>query len=267
MNIPKYIEQYRKDLQFRNYASNTIENYASQVLIFLKEMNSSFTEPAKINEENIKSWLMKSKSINGIKHRLSALKLFYKLTIKQPMKFKHIQYPKSEKKLPRVVDKDFLIEKIKAIQNLKHKAIIMLAFSTGMRVSEVCNLLISDIDSKRMIITIRQSKGRKDRIVPLSENVLKILREYYTAHKPKEYLFNGQFEPRYSERSCNQIVKKYISDDFHFHMLRHSSATSLLEAGTDLRIIQKILGHSSTKTTEIYTHVSTNLLHKVQLPI
>jgi site-specific recombinase XerD len=159
------------------------------------------------------------------------------------------------------------LDSINKIQNKKHKAIIALAYSTGMRVSEVCNLLISDIDSKRMIITIRQSKGKKDRIVALTSKVLEILRIYFKDYKPKEFLFNGQFEPQYSHRSCNEIVKKYLGKDYHFHLLRHSNATALLEAGTDLRIIQKHLGHASSKTTEIYTHVSTNLLHAMALPI
>ena len=143
----------------------------------------------------------------------------------------------------------------------------MLAYSTGMRVSEICNLLIADIDSKRMIITIRQGKGRKDRIVPLSENVLKVLRQYFVEYRPEKYLFNGQFGLKYSHRSCNEIVKKYIGKDYHFHNLRHSNATALLESGTDLRVIQKLLGHSSSKTSEIYTHVSTNVISKVNTPI
>jgi integrase/recombinase XerD len=267
MNIPKHLDLYRKDLELKNYSKNTIENYCSQVYCFLKSMNEKFTEPSKINEQSIKEWLLESNSINGRKHRICAVKLFYSLTVKQPMKFRYIEYPKSEKKLPRVIDKEFLITKINSIQNIKHKAILMLAFSTGMRVSEVCNLMIKDVDSKRMIITIRQSKGRKDRLVPLSEKVLETLRLYFIAYRPKEYLFNGQFDLKYSHRSCNELVKKYIGAEFHFHLLRHSSATSLLESGTDLRIIQKILGHSSSKTTEIYTHVSTNVLSKVNLPI
>ena len=150
-------------------------------------------------------------------HAISALKLFYTKTIKQPLKFKHIEYPRSEKKLPQIIEKEYLLDQIAKIQNKKHKAIISLAYSTGMRVSEVCNLLISDIDSKRMIITIRQSKGRKDRIVALSEKILEILREYFKEYKPKEYLFNGQFELKYSHRSCNQIVKQYLGKEYHFH--------------------------------------------------
>lgn len=258
---------YSEDLKLKNYSSNTIENYKSQVAAFLKYFNNVATKPSEISEKQIKQWLLLANSINGRKHRISAVKLFYKLTGKQPLKFKHIEYPRSEKKLPQIIEKQFLLDKIGKIENKKHKAIIALAYSTGMRVSEVCNLMISDIDSKRMIITIRQSKGKKDRIVALSEKILEILREYFKEYKPKEYLFNGQFDLRYSERSCNQIVKKYLGNDYHFHLLRHSNATALLEAGTDLRIIQKHLGHASSKTTEIYTHVSTATLQNMALPI
>lgn len=267
MNIPKYVEMYRNDLKFKNYSDNTIKNYSFQVELFLKKHQDSFTEPAKINEQSIKEYLMQLKTRNSICHALSALKLFYQKTIKQPMKFKYIEYPRTEKKLPRVIDKNFLLEQISKIKNSKHKAIISLAYSTGMRVSEVCALKIADIDSKRMIITIRQSKGKKDRIVALSEKVLEILRIYFIEHKPKEFLFNGQFDLQYSATSCNQIVKQYLGKEFHFHLLRHSNATALLEAGTDLRIIQKHLGHSSSKTTEIYTHVSTAVLQNMALPI
>jgi site-specific recombinase XerD len=258
---------YSDDLKLKNYSSNTIENYKSQVGLFLKHFDKVATKPSEISEKQIKEWLLMANSINGRKHRISAVKLFYKLTGKQPLKFRHIEYPRSEKKLPQIIDKTYLLESINKIQNKKHKAIIALAYSTGMRVSEVCNLLIADIDSKRMIITIRQSKGKKDRIVALSSKILEILREYFKEYKPKTYLFNGQFGDQYSHTSCNQIVKQYLGKEFHFHQLRHSNATALLEAGTDLRIIQKHLGHASSKTTEIYTHVSTNLLQSMALPI
>lgn len=267
MNIPKYIDLYRNELKLKNYSDNTIKNYTFQVKYFLKQHQNQFTEPAKINETTIKKWLLQFKTRNAMCHSISAIKLFYVSVIKQPKKFEYIQYPRSEKKLPQIIDKKFLLEKITKIENIKHKAIIMLAYSTGMRVSEVCNLKIIDIDSKRMIITIRQSKGKKDRIVALSQKVLETLRSYFLVYKPKEYLFNGQFEVQYSATSCNQIVKKYLGKEYHFHLLRHSNATALLEAGTDLRIIQKHLGHASSKTTEIYTHVSTSALQLIALPI
>lgn len=179
MNFPKYIEMYRNDLKLKNYSENTIKNYSCQVELFLKNQAGSFTEPAKINEEAIKTYLLQFKTRNAMCHAISALKLFYQKTIKQPLKFKYIEYPRSEKKLPRIIDKEFLLDRISKIENKKHKAIIALAYSTGMRVSEVCNLKQTDIDSKRMIITIRQSKGRKDRTVKLSQYVLELLREYH----------------------------------------------------------------------------------------
>ena len=265
MNIPKYVSLFRRDLEFKNYSENTIKNYTKQLELFLKVFDGVFTEPSKINSEQIKNWLLNTKSINSRKHRMSAVKLFYKHTIKQVKKFKGIEYPKAEKSLPKIIDNKFLLEKLKNIPNVKHKAIIALAYSTAMRVSEVCNLKIEDVDSKRMLILIKQSKGRKDRYVPLSENVLHLLRLHLKEEKPSVYLFKGQFGGKYSTTSCNKIVKKYLGECFHFHQLRHSSATTLLEQGVDLRIIQKILGHKSSKTTEIYTHVSSNLLNQIKL--
>jgi integrase/recombinase XerD len=267
MNIGNYLNRYSEDLKLKNYSENTIKNYVSQVGLFLNHFNDKVTKPSEIKEQWIKDWLLQAKSINGRKHRISAVKLFYSITGKQPLKFKYIEYPKSEKKLPQVIDTGYILESINKILNIKHKAIITLAFSTGMRVSEVCNLKIEDIDSKRMLIMVRQGKGRKDRIVPLSKITLDTLRQYCKTHKPKEYLFNGQFSLQYSTTSCNQIVKQYLGRNYHFHQLRHSNATALLESGTDLRIIQKLLGHSSSRTTEIYTHVSNSVINKVNTPI
>lgn len=267
MNIGRYVKMYSDDLRFANYSDNTIRNYSAQVELFLRYFNEQVTKPSEISEKKIKEWLMLANTTNSMKHRISAVKLFYELTGKQPLKFKYIKYPKSEKHLPQVIDGDFLRRRIDRIVNLKHKAIIMLAYSVGLRVSEVVNLKLEDIDSARMLITIRQAKGKKDRIVPLSPNVLDVLRRYYKEYKPKVYLFNGQFSIRYSATSCNKIVKQYLGKKYHFHLLRHSCFTSLLESGTDLRVIQKIAGHSTSKTTEIYTHVSNRILSRVALPV
>ena len=267
MNIGNYVKRYSEDLRLKNYSENTIENYCSQVKCFLENFNSVTTKPSEISEKQIKQWLLQAKSINGRKHRLSAVKLFYKLTGKQPLKFKNIEYPRSERKLPKVINKEFLLDRISKIENLKHNAIISVAYSCGLRVSEVCNLQIKDIDSSNNIIYIRQAKGKKDRIVPLSATILELLRKYFKEFKPNEYLFNGQFDLRYSERSCNQIVKKYLGKEYHFHLLRHSNATALLESGTNISLIQKLLGHNSPNTTQIYTHVSTQLINRIQTPI
>jgi site-specific recombinase XerD len=222
-----------------------------------------------LNAKDFQSYLdnYKFTSVSQQNQVINSIRFLYKYGLEKKYDKVSFKRPKSEKKLPRVIDKDFLLYKISKIDNLKHKAIITLTFSTGMRVSEVCNLKIENIDSKRMLIHIVNGKGRKSRFVPLSSTVLNLLREYFKEYKPKEYLFNGQFGLQYSPRSCNEIVKKYIGKEYHFHLLRHSQATALLEAGTDLRIIQKCLGHQNVRTTEVYTHVSNQILSKINLPI
>lgn len=222
-----------------------------------------------LNSKNFQTYLdnYPFSSVSQQNQVINAIRFLYKFGLDKKYDKVSFKRPRSEKKLPKIIDKEFLLNQINKITNIKHKAIIALAYSTGMRVSEVCNLKISDIDSKRMIITIRQSKGRKDRIVALSVKILEILRIYFKEHQPKDYLFNGQCNPQYTATSCNAIVKRYLGKEYHFHQLRHSNATALLESGTDLRIIQKHLGHSSTKTTEIYTHVSRTILQKINLPI
>ena len=266
MKTSIFVKNFERDLRVKNYAENSIKNYVFQVQTFLNHFSKK-DSPKHISIDEIKDYLLNSNSVNSQRHAHSAIKCFYRFTVVQKHKFRHVEYARKEKKLPQIIDKEFLLSQIHKIENPKHKAIIVLAYSTGMRVSEVINLKISNIDSKRMLIHIKNSKGRKDRVVPLSENVLNILRDYFKEYKPKIYLFNGQFSDQYSSTSCNKIVKRYIGNDYHFHTLRHSNATALLEAGTDLRIIQKHLGHSSSKTTEIYTHVSNNILQKMALPI
>jgi site-specific recombinase XerD len=200
-------------------------------------------------------------------HVINAIRFLYKFGLNKKYDKVSFKRPKSEKKLPKVVDGEFIRTQLSKIENIKHKAVLTLTFSVGLRVSEIVNLKIEDIDSKRMLIHLKNAKGRKDRIVPLSEKVLIILRSYFIQYRPKEYLFNGQKSNQYSVGSCQAIYKKYIDPTGHIHTLRHSCFTNLLESGTDLRIIQKIAGHSNVKTTEIYTHVSNQLLGKVNLPI
>lgn len=264
----KVLEIFENKLRYKNYSKNTIKVYKQTLHQYFKETECK--DPYRISTKEIINYL-ENKSFTSVAQQnqfIGCLKLFARYILnKKDVHLDKIERPRSEKKLPRVIEKEFLLERLFKIENIKHKAILTLAYSTGMRVSEVCNLKINEIDSKRMLIHIRNSKGNKDRFVPLSEKVLLLLREYFKEYLPKEYLFNGQFELRYSERSCNQIVKKYLGKQYHFHLIRHSHATALLESGTDLRYIQDQLGHSSSKTTEIYTHVSTTHKHKLPLPI
>lgn len=253
-----------------NYSENTIKVYLS----YFKEFVNSFSEKnvRHISYDEIVDYLndlLENDKLSSTKQNqiINCIKFYYEKILCQPRKFYKLKRPRGEKKLPRVIDQQDLIGKITIIPNLKHKAILTLTYSVGLRVSEIVNLKIEDIDSKRMLIHIKNAKGRKDRIVPLSDNVLKLLRFYYKEYKPKEYLFNGQNSLRYSIGSCQQIYKKYVDTSTSIHNLRHSSFTHLLENGTDIRLIQKIAGHSNIKTTEIYTHVSSKLLSQVQLPI
>jgi site-specific recombinase XerD len=266
MNSSTFIQKYEQVLRVKQYAPTTVKNYVCQVEIFLNYFKLK-DSPKHISSDEVEKYLLTAKCINSQRHAHSALKLFYKLTVHQPLKFKYIPYAKKEKKLPVVIDSNHILEALSKIENLKHKTLLSLAFSVGLRVSEIVNLRIEDIDSKRMIIHIKNAKGRKDRLVPLSLKVLELLRNYWQQYKPKEFLFNGQFSLQYSVRSCQQIFKLYIDKTGHFHQLRHSCFTNLLENGTDIRMIQKIAGHSSTKTTEIYTHVSQASLSRVNLPI
>lgn len=160
---------------------------------------------------------------------------------------------------------------LNSIQNIKHKAILLLIYSAGLRLSEVIEMKLTDIDSKRMLIRIAQSKGKKDRYIMLSNKLLIILREYYKEYRPKEYLFEGQKGGKYSARSVQAIfkealIKSNINKKASVHILRHSFATHLLEAGTDIRMIQQLLGHCSIKTTQIYTQVSSSNIAKVISP-
>ena len=261
--IIKICEQ--KFIYFK-YSEHTSRIYLFYIEQFLETIDKQVIH---LNSNDFQKYLDEYpfSSISQQNQVINAIRFLYKYGLGKVYDKVSFERPRGEKKLPRIIEKDFLLHQIGKISNVKHKAIISLAFSTGMRVSEVLNLKISDIDSKRMIINIISGKGRKDRIVPLSQKILELLRKYWLEARPKEYVFNGQNTLQYSRASCNAIVKKYIGEKFHFHLLRHSCATTLLESGVDLRIIQKLLGHSSVKTTEIYTHVSTGLLSKIQLPI
>lgn len=253
-------------MRVKNYSDRSIDTYVSYAAKFLHSFRQ---DPYHINQKDIEDYLMSFpySSTSQQNQVINAVKLLCTHVLKKKLRDIRIERPRRERKLPQVIDSDYLVTKISGIANLKHKAIISLAYSVGLRVSEVINLKIDDIDSKRMIIHIKNAKGRKDRIVPLSDKVLSLLREYYKEYRPETFLFNGQTQLQYSATSCNKIVKKYLGRQYHFHQLRHSSATTLLETGTDLRIIQSILGHKSSKTTEIYTHVSRATLSKVALPI
>jgi site-specific recombinase XerD len=264
----KILKIFEEKLRYKNYSEKSIKLYVSYLSSFLSDENVK--DPYQVTTQKIVNFLEKKSysSTSQQNQYIGCLKLFAKYILnKKDIHLSKIERPKYEKKLPQVIDSNYIKSQLSKIDNIKHKAILTLTYSAGLRVSEITNLKIEDIDSKRMLIHIKNAKGRKDRIVPLSKNVLELLREYWKEYKPTDYLFNGQNGGQYSIQSCQKLYKKYIDQNSSIHTLRHSCFTNLLERGTDLRIIQKLAGHSTSKTTEIYTHVSNELLKKIDLPI
>ncbi len=272
MNIGKYLELYSEDLRLKNYSYTSICNYVSQVKLFLHYFNLHATKPSEINERQIKEWLLQAKTINSRKHRISALKLFYKFTIKQPLKFKHIEYPKSDKKLPIVLSVQEIQRMFDVCKNKKHKVILALLYSCGLRVSELINLKWEHIDRSRGVINIVKGKGQKDRQVMLSNSLIPLLKEYWADYKPAVYVLNGQNSIQYSQRSIGEIIKNLaaasgIIKKVWTHLIRHCSFTHMVEGGVDINLIKKIAGHSNIKTTMIYTHISNNIIASINSPL
>ena len=212
-------------------------------------------------------------SENTIHSRLNAIKFYFEQVLKQDKIFIEIPRPKKRMILPKVISEEKIIKGLLKIENLKHKALLMLAYSAGLRVSEVVALKITDIDSDRMQITINNAKGKKDRVGTLSKSILEILRTYFITYKPKQWLFEGQYSnEHYSTRSAQIIFKDayknlQLPPQCSFHSLRHSYATHLLENGTDISYIQQLLGHNDIKTTLRYTHVSKKEIGKIESPL
>lgn len=263
----KIIKICEEKFIYLNYSSKTKENYLTYIKQFIHYIGDK--QVIHLNSNDFQNYLdsYKFTSVSQQNQIINSIRFLYKEVLNKKYDKVSFKRPRSEKKLPKVIDSDVILNNISKIENLKHRTILSLTYSVGLRVSEVVNLKITDIDSKRMVININNGKGKKDRIVPLSQNILNLLREYYKIYKPKEYLFNGQNSNQYSVKSIQNIYKKYIDNKTSVHNLRHSCFTNLLENDTDIRIIQKIAGHTNIKTTQIYTHVSNKILQKVKLPI
>ena len=203
---------------------------------------------------------------------VNAVKLYFSAIQHKKIDVELIHRPRREKVLPNVLSKEEVKAILNAHVNIKHKMMLSLIYSCGLRCGELLALRPVHIDSKRNIVLLKCAKGKKDRIVPLSPLILKMLREYYKIYKPKTYLFEGQnMGIPYDARSLQLILKQAlqktgITKSVTLHWLRHSYATHLLESGTDLRYIQELLGHNSSKTTEIYTHVSTKSIQQIKSP-
>jgi len=262
-------------LASRRYSKNTIKTYLDAAKTFLRFF---FDKKAELisNDDIIKfnvDYILKNDYSASFQNQVvNAVKLFFQVNENIVIDLSGIHRPKRSHPLPNVLSKEEIKILLSSNINLKHQCMLSLAYSCGLRVGELLSLVLADIDSKRMIVRIRNSKGNKDRIVPLSPKILVLLRDYYTRYKPAIYLFEGEKAGNpYSMRSIQLVIKQAakkagIEKPLTMHWLRHSFATHLHESGTDIRYIQELLGHSSTKTTQIYTHISTRSIQNIRSP-
>lgn len=271
----KHLQKFSYWLKSKRYSENTIKTYTEALKSFLIFFNTK--EIASITNEDVvyynNNYILKNNLSHSYQNQVvNAIKLYFKTVQNVSLELDKIHRPKREKVLPNVLSKEEVKAILNAHANTKHKMMLSLIYSCGLRCGELLALKPVHIDSKRNIIMVKNSKGKKDRIVPLSPKILEMLREYYLAFKPKNYLFEGQTVGNpYDNRSLQQVLKQAltkagITKPVTLHWLRHSYATHLLESGTDLRYIQELLGHNSSKTTEIYTHVSTKSIQQIKSP-
>jgi integrase/recombinase XerD len=272
---PKSHKDYIDTLELKNYSKNTIKTYVNYFKDFLEYFDE--TELEKITTENINSYileLIKEKNISTSQQnqRINAIKFYYEKVLGRRKEYYNIERPRQERKLPDVLSKEEIKAMLNATINLKHKSIIAIIYSCGLRRNETVELKISDIDSKRMVIKIRKGKGNKDRYIQLSEGLLNLLRQYYNKYNPKVWLFEGQTGGKYGAESILRVIKTSarkanIHKRVYPHLLRHSYATHQLEQGIDIRFIQHWLGHESIKTTQRYTHVSEHNFKNFKNPL
>jgi integrase/recombinase XerD len=269
------IEKFKQWLRSRRYSESTVGTYSEALKSFL----FFFREKpiAQITNEDVviynNEFIIKNNLSASYQNQIvNAIKLFFTIVLETQIDIDKIHRPKRALILPNVLSKEEVKLILNAHVNLKHKTMLCLIYSCGLRCGELLALQPIHIDSKRNIVLLKNAKGKKDRIAPLSPKILEMLREYYTLYKPKQYLFEGVFPgDRYSEKSLQCVLKQAlkkvgITKPVSLHWLRHSFATHLLESGTDLRYIQELLGHNSSKTTEIYTHVSTKSIQQIKSP-
>lgn len=271
----KILETAKRELKLKGYSQKTCKTYLWHIKHFLNFCSENQHEGV---DPDLRKYLLKlieeeNTSHSFVSQAVSAVKFLYREVLKEPEIIAKLPRPKRERKLPDVLSQQEVVSFIEKIDNLKHRAIFLLVYSAGLRVGEVVRLKPEDIDSDRGLIHVRQGKGRKDRYTILSQTTLEVLRDYFKVYKPVKWLFPGahpgcHITERAVQKVFEQTCKKAgIKKDVSVHSLRHSFATHLLEGGTDLRYIQELLGHVSSKTTEIYTHVSERDIKRIQSPL
>lgn len=269
------IQRFTDWMRSKRYSQNTIKTYIQAICTFLSFFEEKEAECI-TNEDVVifnNAYIIKrGYSFSYQNQIVNALKLFFAQMENYTIDLEALHRPRRSRKLPKVLSKEEVKAILAAHGNMKHKVMLAICYACGLRSAEVLHIQPRDIDANRGIISIRKGKGRKDRIVPLSQQLLVELREYYKAFRPKKWLFEGQSEGQpYSATSFRKVLKSAckkakINKPVTTHWLRHSFATHLLESGTDLRYIQVLLGHKSSRTTEIYTYVSTKSIQNIQSP-
>ncbi|WP_452227129.1 tyrosine-type recombinase/integrase [Lacinutrix cladophorae] len=270
----KPIKEFVQWMHIKRYSFNTIQTYESMLIIFFKYHNSKKIENITnkdLIDFNDNYILANNYSYTYQNQLVNAVKLFYQQTHHVHLDLEALDRPKKSKRLPEVLSLDEVKDILYNATNLKHKTLLCLLYSCGLRIGEALSLRLSSLDLERRLLHVKAAKGRKDRYVPLSITMITLLRRYYNSYKPKGFLFEGQRGGEYSATSSRQVLRRIlnktaIKKHVTLHTLRHSYATHLLENGTDIRYIQVLLGHNSPKTTMIYTHVSTINLEKIKNP-
>ncbi len=257
------------------YSDNTQKTYLHYLGLFCEHFDN--VDLNDIDSRKIETFFYEMIQNNQLSYSaqsqyINAIKFYYEKVLGKPKNVYNLPRPRKPQSLPKVLSKNEIKKILDVTSNIKHKCIITLLYSAGLRRSELLNLKVKDIDSERMVLMINGSKGKKDRVTLLSSKILNLLRQYYKEYKPEIFLIEGEEGGKYSATSISKILKKYatkagIRKNVTPHMLRHSFATYLLEQGTDLRYIQELLGHNSSKTTEIYTHISKKAIDKIVNPI
>ena len=265
---------FSRYLTQRRYSDNTIRVYTLGVKVFLQFTGKPVEEITNKDIERFNhDYIVLHKYSSAFQNQMtSAIKLFFETIHSTKINIQAIERPRREHKLPNVLSKQEVKKILTSSTNIKHRMMLSLIYACGLRRRELINLKPNDVDSKRGLLIVRMSKGNKDRIVPISEKTVEMLRDYYKMYKPKNWLFEGQIKgEQYSPTSLQEILKfavkkAGVNKPVTLHWLRHSYATHLLESGTDLRYIQELLGHKSSRTTEIYTHVTTKSIQKIKSP-
>lgn len=250
--VTKETELFAKYLQAKNYSQRTIDQYVSILKKFLRHFRKT---PNRINADEIVEYLSQFNQRNTIAATRGALMNYYTHVVNQPNKFKQIPYPKKENRVPQVMPKELVVDRINSIVNTKHRMMVSVIYGAGLRLSELLNLRITDIDGTKSTLFIRSGKGKKDRVVPVSEKLIRDLRTYFKEYMPTSYLFEGQNRGRYSSTSVQNICRKYMK--CNPYLLRHCHATHLIESGVDVSEVSKRLGHAKIQTTMIYNHIAT----------